>query len=273
MAFKFKDHMSGVQDLDKVPEKYRFLYEEDSEAGDGSYRVRLDAVAFVNETVGLGTALSEERGKVERLNSENAGRRHKEKALGELVSELGLEVGEDDDLIQVLRASIEDLTSKAKGGAEFKVDLDKIKEDFARKLAAAEEGHKEAQSKMRGSLEKYLRDNTARQALAEHKASADLLMPHIRDRVKVVEDGDDYAVRVVDSGGNIRYDGADPMGIEALVVEMKGQDTFKSAFPSESKGGSGQPPGSSARPSKPAGGEEKTSTQKIAGGLAALQRK
>ncbi len=91
------------------------------------------------------------------------------------------------------------------------------------------------------SLEEAMIVSVASQALAEHKGSVKLLMPHIRQQTRLREVDGKHVVEVVDESGNPRLTGTDahPMGIGELVSEMKTQNDFASAFEGTGATGSG----------------------------------
>ena len=104
------------------------------------------------------------------------------------------------------------------------------------------------------SLEENVLIATATQAIAAEKGVAALLMPHVRSRTKLDDNGQPV---VVDESGNVRV-GSDgkPLSIASLITEMKSDvNTFGRAF--EPSGGSGA--GSAG--SNTAGGTRKTMTR------------
>ena len=93
---------------------------------------------------------------------------------------------------------------------------------------------------MMGSLEAHLIDAEAAQAVAAMDGSRLLLLPHIRSRVKVVNDVGKYAVRVVDSEGDPRGNGSGGfMTIKDFVAELKSKSDFAGAFKPSGNTGSG----------------------------------
>ena len=88
------------------------------------------------------------------------------------------------------------------------------------------------------SLEENVLIATATQAIAAEKGSALLLMPHVRSRTKLDDNGNPV---VVDETGNVRV-GSDgkPLTIAQLVTEMKTDvSTFGRAFDASGQSGSG----------------------------------
>jgi hypothetical protein len=86
--------------------------------------------------------------------------------------------------------------------------------------------------------------------------------------MKVVKEGDEYVVRILDEAGSPRSNGAGGwLDADGYVAELKGNANYAAAFASESKGGGGHRPNSAggAPPARKSG--ELSSTDKIAAGL------
>lgn len=265
MEFDFEQNAS-VDTLDNVPAEYHGLY---TKGQDNKFGIADFAKPIVDAYSGVAKALKSEQGHKKILNDENARRRLALKAFEDLSKELGLE---GDDLTAAFKSHIADLTDKVKNGAEVKINLDKIKGDFQKQMDEMAQAKDGEITKMRASLERYLVDQAATAALAAEKGSVDLLLPHIQKSVKVVAEGEDFVVRVVDGAGDARSNGKGGwMSVADLVKEMKTQATFARAFESEAAGGTGHRPGSSGRPA-PAQKAEMTSVDKISAGLANRRR-
>ena len=254
-----------VAALDSVPEQFRSLYEPSkSETGDEIYVLSEVVRPLAEAYSGLARTYNETRGKVKSLNEESANRRRAVKGFEELATELGVE---GEDLVDGFRSRIEEMQAQVKGGKELKINLDKIKADMERTKDEALRTKDEELGFMRGSLERYLSNERAVAAIAKHKGSIDLLLPLVRERVRVVQDGQDFVPRVVDESGDFRSDGKGGwMSVESLVEEMKRQPALARAFESEVPAGTGSQPGAMARraPTTP---ETKNANQKIAAGL------
>lgn len=249
-----------VKDITEVPQEYHGLYEQ----GSDGWSVTAIAKPLVDAYLGQSKALGDERTKVKSLNGENAARRMAVKALDDMFTEMGLE---GDDKVAAIRAHVTDLQTKVKGGAELKVNLDKIKADMERTKNEALTEKDKVISKKDAALQKYLIKQNATSALTDEKGSVDLLLPHIERYCKVVEEGEEYVVRVVDAQGDFRSDGKGGwMGVKDLVHEMKSQTAYARAFESETPSGSGTRPGSTQQ-TRPKAVAEMTATQKIQTGL------
>ena len=176
---------------------------------------------------------------------------------------------EDADAIKAHIAGLE--TTVAEGG---KINLEKIKGDHTRAVEELKTSHANELAGMAKSLEKYMVNAAAATALADAKANATLLMPHILGKAKVTKEGDDYVTRILDVDGDYRTDGKGGfMTISDLVAEMKTSKEFAAGFESDAPPGGNHRPGTSQRsnPTRQKPGDM-TSREKIAAGLAARNR-
>lgn len=91
------------------------------------------------------------------------------------------------------------------------------------------------------ALEAKLVDAEAIAALSKHTKAVNLLMPHVKSRIKVVDEDGKFVARVIDEKGNPRIGDAQgtPMTIEQLVEEMKASDDYLRAFDANTAGGGG----------------------------------
>jgi hypothetical protein len=261
MEFDFSKN-SAVQSLDGVPETYRGLYTEDA---DGGFKIADNAKGLVEAYTGVNKALKEQTGKNKSLQDEAVQRRLTTKAFKELAESLGLE---GEDVAEVIKAHISELTEQVKGGKELKINLDKIKADHQKRLDEALGTERSNTDKMRQSLEKYLVGREAVAAIAAAKGSPELLLSIIKDKVKVVQDGEDFVARVVDDAGDIRSDGKGGfMTVADLVTEMKTLPAYARAFESETAGGTGKTAGSGQKKVSVDNRQELSAVDKIAAGL------
>lgn len=115
-------------------------------------------------------------------------------------------------------------------------------ENLKKQLIEAHTKEKQALEAKLATLHKSLEENvliaTATQAIAAEKGVAALLMPHVRSRTKLDDNG--QAV-VIDESGNVRVDAqGKPLPITALIAEMKSDvQTFGRAFEPSGASGSG----------------------------------
>jgi hypothetical protein len=154
----------------------------------------------------------------------------------------------------------------------MRINMDKVNAEADKRVALVTEAKDAELGEMKSALAKHLISDAASRALAEHKGSIDLLLPHVLASCKMhrTENGD-YGVQVMDAQGDARFDSAGGlMGVSGLVAEMKTQDKFGRAFESEAAPGAGSQPGSMNRSTHRPGvvdPETLSPTQKIAIGL------
>lgn len=215
-----------VESLDTVPETARSLYVEK----DGKFRLDLDGY---EDPAGLKSALQKEREAAKNASKQAA----QWAALGKTPDEIAA-------LVEAAKKADEE--KALKGGEWEKVKgqmLEQHKGELGKKDLVIQSKDK--------ALAKYLVDAAAVSALAEAKGSAALLLPHVRAKVKVVEDGDDYAVRVLDAAGNPRVNGkGEFLTIADLVSEMRQSDEYSRAFDASGTTGGGASQSSGAGSSK-----------------------
>ncbi len=255
MEFEFLKNPT-VDSIDKVPEQFRGLYNE----GDGGYVLNDGFKGTAGAIDGLNKSL-----KAARRDADDAKKNRPDvsgfSAIGQL---LGLE-GDDAANAETLKAAVERVISESKDG---KVNWDKMKKDLERGFTTQLQGKDGELQNMSKTLQKYLVTTAAVQAIAEHKGASELLLPHIQGQTKVIKEGEDYVVRVVDAAGDPRGNSSGGfMTVEDLVKEMKASTTFGRAFDSDTPSGSGMKPGATQQ--KP--GQQKrelSPTEKISAGLA-----
>jgi hypothetical protein len=225
----------------------------------------------VGDYVGVSKSLVASRKDKKTASDESATRRVAVKAFEELADSMGLEPG-DDGYAAALKSHIEELTTKVKGGADMKVNMDKLKANYDKQLSEGLAG-KDKEIEVRDkALEKHLIENVALGALAKHKGSVELLMPILRGMCKVVcDEAGEYMVRVKDKDGDVRTNASGGfMGVAEAVEELKTQPAYKPAFESETPTGFGVKPGSQSKtvikPTSNTG--ELSAAGKIAAGLA-----
>lgn len=265
MDFDFEANAS-VDSIEGVPEKYQGLYVE---SDDGKYVIADQFKGVVADYVGTAKALAGARQEKKKASDESAQRRLSLKAVEDFATSLGLEVG-DEGVTTALEAFIKDLQEQVKGGKQVKIDLDKIKADFDKRLNETVAAKDKEIGERDAALSKHLVSNVATAALAKHKGSVELLLPHVQSHAEVVrDDNGEYSVRVKDAEGSHRMNGSGGwMSIDELVAEMKTKDAFARAFESEVPGGTGSKPGSMQRPApRQNQNRELSPTEKIREGL------
>jgi hypothetical protein len=246
-----------VDNLDVVPQQFRQLY-ADKAGADGKFVVAEPFKGVAEAVVGLGRALKSERTAA------------KNRPAPVDLSPLASYGDSVETIAQGMAGKIKDLEDQlAKGG---KVNIDKIKADMA-------EAHKGEITKLttrntalQGQLYEHLVNSVAVGALAKERGSADLLLPIVRQSVKVAEEDGKISVYVVDASGDRRYSGVtgQPMSIGELVAEMKLDKRYARGFDSEAPSGGGMPPGSGKKPPITRDNSvPKSSIEKIKSGIAA----
>lgn len=213
-----------LDSLDKVPEALKPFYVEQ----DGKFVLDVEVETHPG-ALGVKSALDKER----------AANKAKDKQLAAWTA-LGLTA----DQIAEMKKAADDAEAKKATAAG----------DFQKIQAQRDEAHKKELDTLTAKLgkresfiEKVVKENVARQALAPVAHSVDLLLPHVLKSVKVIEDPEtgEFSAVVVDAKGNPRMDPKDynnPMGIGTLVEEMSKSDAFAPAFKGTGSSGSGTPP-------------------------------
>ncbi len=270
MDFTFKENTT-VEALEGVPEKYRGLYAAGEGDNEGKFTLIPAAAGIVADLLGNQETLLGVRNDKKVVTDENAKRRLAVKAFEDFAQSVGLEAG-DEGMAAALKAHVDDLTAQIKGGKDIKINMDKVNSEAERRIAAITEAKDAELTEMRSALSKHLISDAASRALAEHRGSIELLLPHVLSACKMVrKDNGDYGVTVLDAQGDARLDSAGGfLGVGGLVAEMKTQEKFGVAFESETPGGSGAKPGSMEKSHMRPGAQDQqklTPTQLIAIGL------
>lgn len=209
-------------EFDALPEAAQNFYAEK----DG--RFVLDAEG-VEDTSGLKSALQRERD--ERKAAKEA-----------LKAFEGIDPEEARSLLTNKKKAEEDALKQAGKWEEMK---SQIVSEWEKKLdPLAKE-----RDRYRAAVDRYLIDAQATAAIAEHKGVPALLLPHVKQHIRVVEENGEFVARVVDANGNPRIGDAqgNPMTISQLVErDFKQNDIFGRAFEASGAAGSGAPAGSQA---------------------------
>lgn len=253
MEFDFAKN-EQVESLDTVPEQFRSAYVENEDAEAGGFVINPTVKPMTDAITGLNGALTKAR-------KEAKGR--KTVTPKDILSPLGFEsVEQAEESINALKEQLEQ-------AGEGKINLDKMKKDMQKGFDAELAKKDQSLGTMASSLHRYLVEKEAVNAIASAKGVSDLLLPHIKSQARVIQEGDDFLVRIVDGDGEARGDGKGGfMTVSDLVAELKGSPTFGRAFESEAPRGGGAPPGGQRPPQAPGQQQrELSSTEKIAQGL------
>ena len=93
-------------------------------------------------------------------------------------------------------------------------------------------------SRLTASLESNMIESQLATALASAKGVPELLVPTLKQHLRVAQNGDGYTTQVVTPTGDIRLsDDGTPMTVKELVTEFKANPTFSRAFGAENSGG------------------------------------
>lgn len=253
-----------VDDLNTVPEQARPLYAEK----DGKFHLSDALKPFALAYQGQTKALEKSRKDLTAANAESASRRVTKNAVAEFAKSLGIENIDEENPLASIGGFTSKLIDDGKKGKEVSVNLDKIKQESERRIGEMTTAKDGEIAKMKSSLEKYLVSQNATAALAKNGGNVDLLLDKVQKSAKVVQDGEDFVVRVVDDSGEVRSDGAGGyMTIEGLVSELKTKPQYAVAFKSEAASGTGHNPNSSAQRTNVVKTGELTANEKIAAGL------
>ncbi len=216
---------STVDSLDGVPEQFRAVFEEK----DGKYTVGEPYKGIADAVSGLSKALNAERkqhGDVKKLKDVGT-------AVKDALGDLGITTLEE------AKAKFTELSATL--AEKGKVDPAKIRQEIEQTFAAEKTGLVTKNEKMASTLSRYLVDSEANAQLNAAKGNAKLLLPVIKASTKVVEDGEDYVVRVLDAAGDYRGDGKGGfMTVADLVAELKNSADYKVAFASDAPLGGGE---------------------------------
>jgi hypothetical protein len=205
-----------VDDLDTVPEALRDNYKP---ADGGKFRLDLDGY---EDPAGLKSALDKER----RAAKDASKKASAWETLGKTPEEIQA----------LLDAQAQAEHKRLSEAGEF----DKLKSQMLEQHKS-ELAKKDSETKaLRNRLEQHLVDAAGVAAISAADGSAELLLPHVKAKVKVIEEGGDYAVRVVDPSGNPRVNAqGEFLSIADLVSEMRQSDTFAPCFKAPSTTGGG----------------------------------
>lgn len=97
---------------------------------------------------------------------------------------------------------------------------------------------------LRNELERHLVDAAVVSAISGADGNVELLRPHVKQMVKLIEqENGEFAPQVVDAAGTRRVNGSgDPLTIKDLVSEMRDQDVYAGAFKGSGQSGSDSQP-------------------------------
>lgn len=214
MALKLKLTADEHKSLD---EGIKGLYEEK----DGAFVLGVDGI---EDTSGLKSALDKER--KARSDYEKTVRQYQ--GLGK----------SPDEIAELVKAQEESEKNKLEQKGEWEKLKIQLLDSHKKELAARDE----AVQKMKGTLESYLVDAAAMEAITENGGRPKLLLPHVKSAVKVIEEDEKFHVRVVGPDGSPRMNSkGEFLGIKDFVKELREIDDYAPAFNGTGTTGSGTP--------------------------------
>lgn len=155
-----------------------------------------------------------------------------------------------EEIAEILKAQEDAEKEKAEKAGDWEKLKAQMNDSHAKEIAI-----KDSEIvNMRKALEANLIDAQATAAIAAAKGVPELLLPHVKAHVKVVEDNGNYEVAVVDAKGDPRINGkGEPLKIIDLITEMKQSEVFGRAFEGTGHTGTGKEPNSAISGGSPKG--------------------
>jgi hypothetical protein len=161
-------------------------------------------------------------------------------------------------------------TKQAEATATAKGDYEALKQQLVEKHNGDLSKATAREQKLLQVIEKNLASKEAASAITKLGGNATLLLPHVMQEIRVVEDGDDFKAIVVAKDGKtprIKNGSGDAMSIEDLVAEFKERKEYGGGFAGTGSSGSGAGGAGSG------GGQKGGSTHKISAADAKDNRK
>lgn len=144
-----------------------------------------------------------------------------------------------DEIDQLIADRVKSDEESARAGGEW----DKLKQQMNEKHATELKARDAREGSLRSSLETQLVDAAATRAISEAKGITQVLLPHVKAQVKVVEKDGQFSVIVVDPKGDPRVNGkGEPLSMLDVVSEMRSSEVFGRCFEGTGTGGSGTRP-------------------------------
>ena len=196
-----------VDKLDAIPEAQRVLYKQDGD------KFRLDLDGYEDPT-SLKSALDKERRAARDASRDVAAW----KVLGKTPEEI-------QALVDAQAEAERDKLSKAG-------EWDKLRGQMTEQHQTELGKREEAAKTLRVQLERHLVDAAAATSIAAAEGSPELLLPHVKSKVKVIEENGEFVVRVVDAAGNPRVNAkGEFLSMKDLVDEMRQNPIYAPCFP------------------------------------------
>lgn len=214
MALKLK---ITAEEFGKLDESIQGLYEDK----DGEYILSVDGI---EDNSGLKSALEKERKRARELEK-----------TAKAYEGVGMTPEEIAELVKAREEA-------EKASLEKKGEWEKLKSQMLEKHQKDLESRDGEVKKMKQTLESYLVDAAATEAIASAKGIPQLLLPHVKSAVKVVEEDGAYKVRVMGQDGPRVNANGEFLSIKDLVAEMRESEIFSRAFEGSGVSGSGASP-------------------------------
>lgn len=145
-----------------------------------------------------------------------------------------------EQLKEILDGHAQKTVDAQKAAGNFEALRESLVKDYEGKLAKS----KEREASLLSAVQKLLVTAEATRLLAdpELKGEASLLLPHIEQQARAVEENGQFRVQVFDpASGNERFASGAAMTLKALIQEMKNDTRFARAFDGTGSSGSGAP--------------------------------
>lgn len=257
MKFTFPTELDAIDD---VPETYQPLY---SQTDDGKFALAEDVAELVTSASRLKGALENER----KAHSSTKSRLKGFEEISKDPTEVKTLLEGFRSLAETPDALRELIEQSTKGSPDLDKRVQQTKDALERDFKKREEQWRlqieERDRKLKTKdqvLASEMIDSTLRTAIASAKGSPKVLLPVMRDHVRVIENEDGIPERVVvdPSDGSPRYNAkGDPMTIAELVAEFRQDPDFAGVFEAEVRSGSG------AQGSGQNGGSNRKATQRF----------
>jgi len=203
------------EEFGALPEGFGEHYEKQN---DGRYRLAVESVGgySLEDVVGLKGALAEIRQKAD----------ERKKSL-EKFADL------DPDKARTAMEKLEEMANWTPD-EKVKEQIEAIKSQLTEKYTGEVKGRDDKINHLLRQLEEHLVTAAATSAITKHKGNVDLLLPHVKAAVRMVEDDGKFTARVYGPDGNpkisMKQGSQDLMSIEEHVATMKQSDAFAPAF-------------------------------------------
>jgi len=220
--------LSSLENIDET------LHDEYEATEDGTYRLKILANYTPNDKVedvsGLKSALQKER-----ENAKNATRQ---------LTQIKEQYGEIDpeQYQQLLTEHEKREEEEALKRGEYDKRIQQVKEKQQQEL----DKRSQREQHLINVIKESKIDAAVVSALNELHGNVNLLLPHVKTRMQLVEEDGQFHARVIDETGTVRVNAeGKPITAKELVSEMRDQESFAAAFAADVKSGGGTPPNGS----------------------------